>query len=203
MTSRPEIMNDPLHTAIHEAGHAVIGRKLGLDMGQASVEQDEDSAGHSIVGDPFVTLERWWNEGRTHREFGSVVRARVMMLMAGAEAERVILGRLQEVDGETGDGEDRREIDRVMESHPGDLAGDPARLIQMRRAVRRLVTHHRDVIEHVAAELRGRGTMPGHELDEMVPGPAPCAPDPLWEALQLAEPEGEPVKLYGASKAKS
>ncbi len=182
-------------TCHHEAGHAVIGRKLGLDMGQANALQDADSAGHSIVGDPYATLDRWWHEGQTHREFGSVVRARVMMLMAGAEAEIAILGRMQMVDGETLDGEDRREIDRVMESHPGDPVSDAGRLVRMRRATRRLVLQHRGDIERVAAELRERGTISGHELDEMAPGPVAQPLVPMWDALVNAECEGEPIRL--------
>ncbi len=36
-----------MSSPIHEAGHAVIGRALSLICGQATVESDEDSAGHS------------------------------------------------------------------------------------------------------------------------------------------------------------
>lgn len=200
--ARPEALNDPWHTAIHEAGHAVVGRVLGLDMGQASVAADGDSAGHCIVGDPWATLDRWWREWRAHREFRSVIRARAVMLMAGAEAELAILGRLQDVDGESGDGEDRRQADLVMEHDPGDAAGRPARLASLRRAARRLVCHHRVAIEAVAAELRDLGTVPGADLDAMVPGPPPREPDPAWLALVDGEAQGEVVKLSALVRAK-
>ncbi|MGI3902263.1 MAG: hypothetical protein ACRYGP_29960 [Janthinobacterium lividum] len=187
-----DALNDPWHTAVHEAGHAVIGRKLGLDMGQASVLQDDDAAGHSIVGDPYVTLDRWWHEGRTHREFGSVVRARVMMLMAGAEVEIAILGRMQMVDSDTLDGEDRREIDRVMENHPGDPAGDADRLVRMRRVTRRLALRHLEEIERIAAVLLERGVVPGHELDEMAPGPRAREEDPMRTGILSADLRASP-----------
>jgi len=194
-----DVVNDPRHTAVHEAGHAVIGRKLGLHMGQTTAVQENDSAGHSLVGEPYATLDRWWREARHHREFGSVVRARVMMLMAGAEAEIAILGQMQVVDDMTGDGEDRREIERVMESHPGDPAGDTDRLIRMRRATRRLVLRHRADIERVTAELYRLGTISGTDLDLMVPGPPALPSDPMLEALMAAEIGDEPTRITTSS----
>jgi len=36
---------DALHTAFHEAGHAVIGRVLGMACGQVTIVPDHDSLG--------------------------------------------------------------------------------------------------------------------------------------------------------------
>ncbi len=138
-----EVDNDPWHTAIHEAGHAVIGRKLGLLCGQASVDQDDDSAGHSINVDPYVTLEHWWACGLHYREFRSVIVGRILVLMAGAEAESVILGQC-----EGGDLDDRHNIARTLD----DIGAAEARLRQTTRA---LVRRHRSTIEQVASRLCG------------------------------------------------
>ena len=51
--------NDPHATAIHEAGHAVIGRVLGLTCGHATIVADDDSAGHQIIADQWVIWQHW------------------------------------------------------------------------------------------------------------------------------------------------
>jgi len=72
--SRPR--NGRRHTAIHEAGHAVIGRALGIPCGHVTIEADADSSGHGIVPDPWVILEAWWaTEGKSHRDMAAVMRA--------------------------------------------------------------------------------------------------------------------------------
>jgi hypothetical protein len=57
--------SDVLHTAVHEAGHAVIGRVLDMDCGPVTIVPDDDSAGHSITFDPWVTYERWEERGKS------------------------------------------------------------------------------------------------------------------------------------------
>jgi hypothetical protein len=42
--------------AVHEAGHAVIGRVTGMSCGKATIIADHDSAGHAVVKDPWQTL---------------------------------------------------------------------------------------------------------------------------------------------------
>ena len=94
------------HTALHEAGHAVIGRVLGIRCGHATILADEDLAGHSLAAPPHEFLERWWhNLGRYYREEAAAFHARIMTYMAGAEAERVLLGACN-----GGDGNDLGEI---------------------------------------------------------------------------------------------
>ena len=90
--------------AIHEAGHAVIGRVLGIECGGATIEQDTDSAGHGITYDPHRIWYAWEQVGR-YRDFSTVMRGRVMTFMAGREAEKECLGRAY-----GGDGDDRRQI---------------------------------------------------------------------------------------------
>src|SRR6266446_6649808 len=48
-------------TAIHEAGHAVIGRVLGLTCDSATIipNEDEREAGHALIADPWKTHSDW------------------------------------------------------------------------------------------------------------------------------------------------
>ena len=56
-----EYTNDLQHTAVHEAGHAVIARVLDMACGGATIVADEDegSAGHAETFDPHVTAHAW------------------------------------------------------------------------------------------------------------------------------------------------
>ena len=54
-------------TAVHEAGHAVIGRILKQVCGSVTIVPDHDSLGHSIAADPFVTMSAWEEQsGRSY-----------------------------------------------------------------------------------------------------------------------------------------
>jgi hypothetical protein len=96
--------------AIHEAGHAVIGRVLGMLCGSTTIEPDDDSGGHGIIHDPDDIDDAWKRQGR-YRTFSTVYVGRIMSFMAGAEAEAEILGGCQ-----GGDGDDRHQIARMMMS---------------------------------------------------------------------------------------
>jgi hypothetical protein len=100
--------------AIHEAGHAVIARVLTLAAGQATIVADYDdmSAGHHITYDPYDCLHEWEIRGKVPRgEYEAVWRARIITWMAGAEAEREIVG----VEPR-GDDDDRYQIALMMDS---------------------------------------------------------------------------------------
>lgn len=177
------LLNDERHIAIHEAGHAVIGRALGLVCGEVTIVPnfEEREAGYSIVSEPDETTDAWEIQGR-FRDNRTVLVARLLHAMAGAEAEIEILGRC-----EGGVGADRREVDRILNDigYPettGDAQADMERYEQrFRRHCRRLVRHHRDRIETVASMLLERRTIPGDELDDMI---QPYRPDwlepPFW-----------------------
>jgi hypothetical protein len=83
--------NRRAETAIHEAGHAVIGRVLGMICGGASVVEDHDSAGHSITEDPWDIGDRWKRRGK-FRDLHSVFVGRIMTFMAGSEAAELLAG---------------------------------------------------------------------------------------------------------------
>ena len=97
------------HTAHHEAGHAVIARVLTLAAGPATIKPNyrEGSAGHAIVHEPYACLHEWEKRGKV-REQDAVWHARIMALMAGAEAEAELLGSASD-----GDGGDRDEIEKM------------------------------------------------------------------------------------------
>src|SRR5262249_43144222 len=74
-------------TAIHEAGHAVVARVLGLDSGLPTIVPnfDLEEAGHHINRSPWKTLYEWEKRGLLHRTVRRAVRGCIMMCMAGAE----------------------------------------------------------------------------------------------------------------------
>jgi ATP-dependent Zn protease len=81
-------------TAVHEAGHAVVARVLGLISGKATIAPNyrKRTAGYGIVADPWVTIEYWEQRGKGYRPAEAALRSRIMTYMAGREAEEEMLG---------------------------------------------------------------------------------------------------------------
>jgi hypothetical protein len=111
-------------TAVHEAGHAVIGRVLGMLCGNVTIDADQDSSGHGIVAEP-ERIWSAWEERRRYREMSTVILGRIMTFMAGAESEVEILGSCR-----GGDDDDRYQIESMMltgwrpsDSRRGSAAG--------------------------------------------------------------------------------
>lgn len=159
------------HTAVHEAGHAVIGRVLGVPCGHATILADEDSAGHSLAAPPQETLERWWhNLGRYYREEASAFHARIMTYMAGAEAERVLLGACNRVDEN-----DLGEIAWMANSAGYDTFSGAwtRRKGQLRRQTIRLLRKHQATVRSVAEALMEKGFLTSEEIDALVSQPKP------------------------------
>jgi ATP-dependent Zn protease len=157
-------------TAIHEAGHAVIGRVLGMLCGSITIEPDDDSGGHGIIQDPYDIWDAWEQKGR-YRNFSTVYVGRIMSFMAGAEAEVEICGECQ-----GGDSDDRHQIARMMMSRwldiPGyeeDGDGSVERFeARLRARTRGLVRRHRDKIERVAATLLARRTLTAEQVEALM-----------------------------------
>ena len=157
---KPEIENDPHHTAIHEAGHAVIARVLALTCGGATIvpDYDDGAAGHSITEDPWHCLYEWEKRGKVRND-DAVWHARIIGYMAGAEAEVALLGSTQ-----GGDADDRYQIELMAEELVG--AGTWNRIEpRLRRMTQMLVRRHRLLIERVAAALLEKRTLSREELD--------------------------------------
>lgn len=152
--------------AYHEAGHAVIARVLGLTCGQVSIITDDDdgSAGHAIIADPWKTASDWENRER-FRDARQAFRGTIIARMAGAEAEREFFGQCR-----VGDGEDQYEIALLMDTRWAEIPADDWNQYEarLRAQTRRLVRRHRHTIEHVAKALQERGTLEGDEVDAMI-----------------------------------
>jgi ATP-dependent Zn protease len=159
---------DRLHTAHHEAGHAVIGRVLGLTCGLATIVPDyeERTAG---LAQTFVerSISDWEARGRNRRD--PMFRAGIMTLMAGREAEIECLGKDQ-----GGDGDDQYQIDEMMREPDATKRDDGGHydatvlMVKLRAQTRALVRRHRIVIEQVAKSLVDRRTLEPEEIDAIV-----------------------------------
>ncbi len=129
--------------------------------------EEEGEAGHSLLlDDAYEVFGRWQESPATwHRELRLVHRAYIIMVMAGAEAEDVLLGHCS---GD--DGTDRRHIAHTVYSREPDISAEAWRRYEprIRRQTRRLVREHRDKIERVAAALLKHGTLTGSLVDELI-----------------------------------
>ena len=98
-------MTSRRHTAIHEAGHAVVGRAVALPCGEATIIPNDDlgSYGNAIIASADAAWHQW-ELRKKFRDYASACRARILAAMAGREAESVILGVVE------GDDEADREL---------------------------------------------------------------------------------------------
>ncbi len=151
-------------TAYHEAGHAVIGRVLTLCCGRATIRHNyaAGEAGHAITPDPFECLYEWEKRGHVRHSQDAVYHARIMTYMAGAEAERVLLGS----DG-VGDDNDRYQIVLMAEKLDRDADWDKLEP-RLRRMTRMLVRRHTARIERVAKGLLAKTSLSARQLDKLV-----------------------------------
>ena len=153
--------------AIHEAGHAVISRVLGMTCGGASIlhNSDEGEEGHSVCADPYLTDWDWQERGK-FREFGSILVGRILSHMAGAESERSIL-RVEPA----GDGYDREQI-TLMAFAAGFQDDWDSWEPRMRRHCGALVKRHRAAIVRVADALERGGTLTDAQIDQLLRAPS-------------------------------
>jgi ATP-dependent Zn protease len=157
-------MRRKTYTAYHEAGHAVVGRVLGLLCGSATVVPDVVGYGCTTIKSPLATLDEWDARGRSRfngSDLRSIYRAYIMALMAGREAAELCCG----IGGSfVGDGDDMQQIENLVHgsyhldlSYLGlprcDASGDFDRVDRLRKATRGLCIRHREKIERVAQTL--------------------------------------------------
>lgn len=170
-------MSERCHVAVHEAGHAVIGRALSMVCGGATIAVDKASAGHSVTAEPHVIIVQWELREK-FRDEASAFRGRMMTFMAGAEAEREILGKCT-----GGDGDDCYQV-ALMASEIVREERREALEARLRRMTRQLVRRHRARIERVAAVLMERETLSGKEIDALLP-PSFMARPVTWAFANL------------------
>ena len=130
-------------TAHHEAGHAVIGRVLGLECRYVTIVEDGPHA--------------------KFRNTGTTVEVNIITTMAGWETERVF--GFDNEDDELTEGAARDRSDIGMLCWRSNFTIDIERV---RRKTRRLVRKHRACIERVANALLERKTMTAEEVDALM-----------------------------------
>jgi hypothetical protein len=156
-----------LSVAIHEAGHAVIARKLGLSCGRVTIEPEDrmraerDGNGKlRLVPDGRIIahaqIARRWYPRKTATQ-QECDEAYAVALYAGVEATRVICGKARLNDGRHDD-EDAAAV----------IGDDPALEAELRARANALVREHRALIEQVATALLERRTLYGAEVHVML-----------------------------------
>ena len=134
-----------VEVALHEAGHAVIARVVGLAGNKATIV-----ARGNIMG------TAWWKQDDGVKS--------VLAILAGRAATEVILGYATD-EGCEGDDE------KVMKLLTTDWR-EPwyARKVRddLLRECRKLIRKHRGAIEAVAHELLDRETLSGWEIDQII-----------------------------------
>jgi hypothetical protein len=150
-------------TACHEAGHAVIGRVLTLPCGRATIRPNyaEAEAGHAITPEPYACLHEWRKRGHVRDSRDAHLHARIMTYMAGAEAEKLLLGT-----NSIGDVDDRKQIELMADELHRDT--NWSRLEPRLRAMTRmLVRRHKAHIERVAKALLAKTSLSAKALDKL------------------------------------
>lgn len=165
--ARPGVMQPILlsRTAVHEAGHAVIARVVGLFCGEVSIIPDRpDEVGFSVIEDPRFG----WRRGDGPRVKSA--ENFCISLYAGAEAERFFFGSAIMVH----DGEDqRRALGALLWSgvKNGGMFGNEAwkrKEASLRRKSRQLVLRHASTIQRVAESLLIKKTLTGDEVADLM-----------------------------------
>lgn len=172
--SEYERLNDPRQVAIHEAGHTVVARMLDFEVGQVTIVPDFElaEAGFAIVSDPYAIMWTWEQKGK-FRELDTILRARAIIYMAGAEAEIEVFGNCL-----GGDGPDRDQVLDALErvgvagpatAHLVDSQANYERFEpRLRCWTRTLVKRHRAKIVRLAAALLERKTLNAEEIEALI-----------------------------------
>jgi|ERR1700687_716322 len=136
--------------AIHEAAHAVCGRILGFACGGAAITND--GTGSATV-DGVLTGHQDLIRRGAHQDFRSSVLDKLMVCLAGPEAERVKFG---DADARG----DMRQIKRLQSRY----SISDADVERLRPQVHALLLRHWDKVEVVATALLERGTLSGEAI---------------------------------------
>lgn len=163
-------------TAIHEAGHAVVTEILALGCTEVTnvPDWDEGTGGFAIspLGEDKV-LQAWEQRGIYHREWRSALRATALVLLAGAAAERELLGA---AGAGLGAEDDFRRVQwAVADLTPAD--GSPeTTLLRLERAAAALVARHRAAIATVADAIVEHRYLSGELLAGIIERVLACSP---------------------------
>ena len=167
-TGNIEVDDRKLETAVHEAGHAVVARALGIRAGETTILPSTDQfLGHSDFDDPRFC----WRIDDSNREADANNFA--IALYAGAEAERLLLSKNEEF----GDSIDRQIAINCLawagSVRGASLVGDKwfdRHEANLRKKAAGLISRHRADIERLATALLERETLSGEEVDALLAG---------------------------------
>src|SRR5205085_1126369 len=156
-------------TAIHEAGHAVIGRVLGYPCGKTTIEPGDGYLGYSVSSKPEKAVDAWRRAGKSHRTTRTALRARIMVEMAGRDAEEECLGFCAVAHSDS----DQFRVAGMIVDLIG--VGDVTHLLRgerfqqrMRKATRWLVHRHRRKIEALASALIKHRVMTDSQIRSVI-----------------------------------
>jgi hypothetical protein len=156
------------HVAVHEAGHATIGRVLNVPCGDASIA-DGIACGFDIEQSPSgwlgtanlasheLTCGAWFYQGRPRGPRTAYI-ARAIAFMAGAEAEIAIFGE----NVPDGDGRDREGVAEIIVDGPNWV--EP----RLRSWTRTLCRRYAQRIQAVADALLREGTLSDAQVRALI-----------------------------------
>jgi Peptidase family M41 len=151
--------------AHHEAGHAVIGRLLGLTCGKVTIIPEDESQGYAEILNP---LRNWKKGDGPKRPLAEIF---CISLYAGAEAERVLLG----VKSPQYNGVDQERATNCIVMAGGipgaSFVGDGVwerYKDRLRERAKKLVVLHRTKIERVAEQLVSRRSLSSEEVHALM-----------------------------------
>lgn len=163
--------------AFHEAGHAVIGRVLGLSVQHVSTEASGDALGHVAHAScnryslgPILKTELEWRErdgeesakkGQMFIPRDAAFYAHLLTILAGAAAEKHFCGGPVHHNASR----DNRHIREILRFFP-------TRRPRLKRMAEALVRRHRNTIWRVARHLSTPRTISGSELETIITTPA-------------------------------
>ena len=145
---------------MHEAAHAVIGRRMGWLCGSVTIIPKGNLLGFCESASPWETLEAWQRTGRPRR-LRSILLGKMISWMAGAAAEQLFLGSARYAI------DDMMNVEEVAAEYFPDLGFDHLydRLSPMTDY---LVRHHESLIRQVACRLTERGTIDSLEANSLI-----------------------------------
>lgn len=135
-----------------------------MRRGEHHANEEENAAGYSINVDPYKVYLAW----EERRKLSTIWFRRIVVAMAGAEAEREFFGQCR-----GGDGDDLYQIACMLDDRKADHLTpeaffDHGRDRRVRKITRRLVRKHRHRIEAVAQALLTRQWLDPEEVDSVI-----------------------------------
>jgi ATP-dependent Zn protease len=151
---------DRRRAATHEAAHAVCGRILHLRSGGASIIPDgRGYDGHAVVA-TALTINNDLIERGDYRDFRSAVLDKLMVCLAGPEAETMAFG---------DEGDARGDVRQIQQLQSRYYISD-VDVERLRPQVHALLLRHWDKVEAVATALLERGTLSGEDIAGITSG---------------------------------